>query len=140
MNIYISGLSYGTNDADLTNLFAEFGEVSSAKVIFDRETGRSRGFAFVEMPNDTEGQKAIDELNGVEYDQKVISVSVARPRTERPSNGGGRGGYNNSRDINIRIKAEDNIFCFYLISYFRFMIQRRNLLIDTGEDKKSYYI
>ena len=82
MNIYISGLSYGTNDADLTNLFAEFGEVSSAKVIFDRET---------------EGQKAIDELNGVEYDQKVISVSVARPRTERPSNGGGRGGYNNSR-------------------------------------------
>lgn len=140
MNIYISGLSYGTNDADLTNLFAEFGEVSSAKVIFDRETGRSRGFAFVEMPNDTEGQKAIDELNGVEYDQKVISVSVARPRTERPSNGGGRGGYNNSRRYNIRIKAEDNIFCFYLISYFRFMIQRRNLLIDTGEDKKSYYI
>ena len=97
MNIYISGLSYCTNDADLTNLFAEFGEVSSAKVIFDRESGRSRGFAFVEMPNDTEGQKAIDELNGVEYDQKVISVSVARPRTERPSHGGGRGGYNNSR-------------------------------------------
>ena len=140
MNIYISGLSYGTNDADLTNLFAEFGEVSSAKVIFDRETGRSRGFAFVEMPNDTEGQKAIDELNGVEYDQKVISVSVARPRTERPSNGGGRGVIITLEDINIRIKAEDNIFCFYLISYFRFMIQRRNLLIDTGEDKKSYYI
>ena len=136
MNIYISGLSYGTNDADLTNLFAEFGEVSSAKVIFDRETGRSRGFAFVEMPNDTEGQKAIDELNGVEYDQKVISVSVLKDRltvvvvvviiT--------------LEDINIRIKAEDIIFCFYLISYFRFMIQRRNLLIDTGEDKKSYYI
>ena len=88
MNIYISGLSYGTNDADLTNLFAEFGEVSSAKVIFDRETGRSRA----------EGQKAIDELNGVEYDQKVISVSVARPRAEKPSYGGNRGGgYNNSR-------------------------------------------
>ena len=85
MNIYISGLSYGTNDADLTNLFAEYGEVSSAKVIFDRETGRSRGFA-------------IDELNGVEYDQKVISVSVARPRAEKPSYGGNRGGgYNNSR-------------------------------------------
>ena len=57
MNIYISGLSYGINNADLTNLFAEFGEVSSAKVILDRETGRSRGFAFVEMNNDTEGQK-----------------------------------------------------------------------------------
>ena len=87
MNIYISGLSYGTNDADLTNLFAEY-----------RETGRSRGFAFVEMTNDAEGQKAIDELNGVEYDQKVISVSVARPRAEKPSYGGNRGGgYNNSR-------------------------------------------
>ena len=98
MNIYISGVSYGTNDADLTNLFAEYGEVSSAKVIFDRETGRSRGFAFVEMTNDAEGQKAIDELNGVEYDQKVISVSVARPRAEKPSYGGNRGGgYNNSR-------------------------------------------
>ena len=99
MNIYISGLSYGVNDADLTNLFAEFGEVSSAKVIFDRETGRSRGFAFVEMANDAEGQKAIDELNGVEYDRKVISVSVARPRAEKPAYGGGNrgGGYNNSR-------------------------------------------
>ena len=74
MNIYIAGLSYRTNDADLTNLFAEFGEVSSAKVIMDRETGKSRGFAFVEMTSDEEGQKAIDELNGVEYDQKVISV------------------------------------------------------------------
>ena len=97
MNIYISGLSYGTTDADLNELFSEYGEISSAKIISDRETGRSRGFGFVEMTNDTEGQKAIDELNGVEYDQKVISVSVARPRTERPSNGGGRGGYNNSR-------------------------------------------
>ena len=97
MNIYIAGLSYRTNDADLANLFEEFGEVSSAKVIMDRETGKSRGFAFVEMANEEEGQRAIDELNGVEYDQKVISVSVARPRTERPSHGGGRGGYNNSR-------------------------------------------
>ena len=59
MNIYISGLSYGTNDADLTNLFAEYGEVSSAKVIFDRETGRSRGFAFVEMTNDAEDKKLL---------------------------------------------------------------------------------
>ena len=75
MNIYISGLSYGTTDADLTNLFAEFGEVSSAKVIFDRETGRSRGFAFVEMTNDGEGQKAIDELNGVCFHLKAVSVS-----------------------------------------------------------------
>jgi len=93
MNIYISGLSFSANDADLNNLFAEYGEVSSAKVILDRETGKSRGFAFVEMTNDTEGQKAIDELNGVEYDQKVIAVSIAR--TEKTSNGGRN--YNNSR-------------------------------------------
>ncbi|NDV60101.1 RNA-binding protein [Bacteroides sp. 519] len=90
MNIYISGLSYGINDADLNDLFAEYGEITSAKVIKDRETGRSRGFAFVEMTNDAEGQKAIDELNGVEFDGKVIAVSVARERTERPSFGGGR--------------------------------------------------
>ncbi len=98
MNIYIAGLSYRTNDADLANLFEEFGEVSSAKVIMDRETGKSRGFAFVEMANEEEGQRAIDELNGVEYDQKVISVSVARPRAEKPSYGGNRGGgYGSSR-------------------------------------------
>ena len=98
MNIYISNLSYDVNDSDLRELFEEYGEVSSAKVIMDRETGKSRGFAFVEMTSDEEGQKAIDELNGVEYDQKVISVSVARPRAEKPSYGGNRGGgYNNSR-------------------------------------------
>ncbi|MBC8602082.1 RNA-binding protein [Parabacteroides acidifaciens] len=100
MNIYITGLNYSINDADLNDLFAEYGEITSAKVIMDRETGRSRGFGFVEMPNDAEGQKAIDTLNGTELEQKVISVSVARPRTERPSNGGGyrdRGGYNNRR-------------------------------------------
>lgn len=100
MNIYITGLNYSINDADLNDLFAEYGEITSAKVIMDRETGRSRGFGFVEMPNDAEGQKAIDTLNGTELEQKVISVSVARPRTERSSNGGGyrdRGGYNNRR-------------------------------------------
>ncbi|MDR0395571.1 MAG: RNA-binding protein [Tannerella sp.] len=89
MNIYIAGLSYNVTDADLNDLFTEYGEISSSKVVTDRETGRSRGFGFVEMPNEAEGQKAIDELNGVEYDGKVISVSVARPRAERPSFGGG---------------------------------------------------
>ena len=76
MNIYISGLSYGINDADLNELFSAYGETSSAKVIMDRESGRSRGFGFVEMTSDTDGQKAINELNGAEYDQKTISVSV----------------------------------------------------------------
>jgi RNA recognition motif-containing protein len=91
MNIYIAGLSYNVTDDDLNDLFTEYGEISSSKVVTDRETGRSRGFGFVEMPNEAEGQKAIDELNGVEYDGKVISVSVARPRAERHSFGGGGG-------------------------------------------------
>ena len=93
MNIYISGLSYGINDADLNELFSAYGETSSAKVIMDRESGRSRGFGFVEMTSDTDGQKAINELNGAEYDQKTISVSVARRREERPRNNG----YNSRR-------------------------------------------
>lgn len=99
MNIYITGLNYSINDADLNDLFAEYGEITSAKVIMDRETGRSRGFGFVEMINEEDGQKAIDALNGAEFEKKVISVSVARPRTEKPSNSGyhGRGGYNNSK-------------------------------------------
>ena len=93
MNIYITGLNYSINDADLNDLFAEYGEITSAKVIMDRETGRSRGFGFVEMTSDTDGQKAINELNGAGYDQKTISVSVARPREERPRNNG----YNSRR-------------------------------------------
>ena len=110
MNIFIAGLSYNISDSDLTELFAEYGEVSSAKVILDRETGKSRGFAFVEMTNDTEGQKAIDELNGVEYDQKVIAVSIARPRTEKTSNGGRN--YNNSRRYSYpdNAKTENLLF------------------------------
>ncbi len=101
MNIYISNLSYGVNDADLNQLFAEYGEIASSKVITDRETGRSRGFGFIEMNNEEEGHKAIEELNGAEYDGKVINVTVARPRTERSNNDGGfrsnRGGYNSNR-------------------------------------------
>ncbi len=103
MNIYISGLNFNTTDADLNDLFSEYGEVSSARVITDRESGRSRGFAFVEMSDDAAAQKAIDELNGAEYDQKVITVNVARPREERPNRGGGnrggdrRGGFNSRR-------------------------------------------
>jgi len=93
MNIFVSQLSYGITDADLNDLFKEYGTVNSAKVIMDRETGRSRGFGFVEM-SDAEGQKAIDELNGAEYDGKVISVSVARPKTENRSGGGYGGGGN----------------------------------------------
>ncbi len=96
MNIYVSNLSWGTSSESLQNLFAQFGEVSSANVITDRESGRSRGFGFVEMPNDEEGQKAIDQINGSEFEGKVLTVNVARPKTERSSGGyggGNRGGY-----------------------------------------------
>jgi RNA recognition motif-containing protein len=109
MNIYISNLSFDVNDSDLKELFEEFGKVSSAKVITDRMSGKSRGFGFVEMDDNVEGQKAIDELNQVEYDGKVINVSVAKPKTDRPgghSGGGQRGGgggrFNSERRSNYR--------------------------------------
>lgn len=94
MNIFIAGLSYNITDADLNDLFGEYGEITSAKVVMDRETGRSKGYGFVEMDDDAAGQKAIDELNGAEYDGRTISVSVARPRTEGPRRNGGGGGFN----------------------------------------------
>jgi RNA recognition motif-containing protein len=96
MNIYIAHLSYAVNDSDLKELFAEYGPVSSAKVITDKLTGRSRGFGFVEIDDNAQAQKAIEELNGAEYDGKVISVSEARPKTDRPRGGGG-GGFDNNR-------------------------------------------
>ncbi len=99
MNIFVAGLSYQITDADLKELFEEYGEVSSAKIITDRETRRSKGYGFVEMTNDEDGQRAIDELNDAEYDGRTLSVSVARPRAERPAGGGNRGGYGN-RDRN----------------------------------------
>ena len=91
MNIYVSNLSWGTQSDSLNDLFSQYGEVSSANIITDRETGRSRGFGFVEMADDSEGQAAIDALNGTDFEGKTINVSVARPREERPQ--GGRGGY-----------------------------------------------
>lgn len=103
MNIFIAGLNYNMSEAELGELFAENGEVVSVKIIMDRETGRSKGYGFVEMADDEAGDKAIAALNEVDMDGKTLSVSVARPREERPrrsygNNGGGgyRGG-NNSR-------------------------------------------
>lgn len=101
MNIYVSNLSFGTATESLQKLFEEYGEVTSAKIITDRETGRSRGFGFVEMANDDESQKAISELNDTDFEGKTISVSVARPRVERGGGGfnrsGNSGGYNRNR-------------------------------------------
>lgn len=101
MNIYVSNLNFSTTSESLQELFAEYGEVESAKIITDRETGRSRGFGFVEMPNDAEGKKAIEELNEKNFEGKTINVNVARPKTENRDGGynnrGGNGGYNRNR-------------------------------------------
>ncbi len=90
MNIFIAGLSYQISEADLRELFEEYGTVSSAKIITDKFTGRSRGFGFVEMDDDSEGQRAIEQLNEAEYDGRTLTVSVARPRTDRTGGGGER--------------------------------------------------
>lgn len=94
MNLYISNLSYNVTDADLNELFADYGEILSARVITDRETGRSRGFGFVELKDDEMGRKAIEELNQATYDEKVINVTEARPREDRGGSRGGFGGGN----------------------------------------------
>jgi len=103
MNIFVAGLSYQITDADLKELFEEYGEVTSAKIITDRDSRRSKGYGFVEMSNDEEGQHAIEELNDAEYDGRTLSVSVARPRAEGEraprSNSRGGGSYGN-RDRN----------------------------------------
>lgn len=108
MNIFVAGLSYQISEADLKELFEEYGSVSSAKIVTDRETRRSKGYGFVEMENEEEGQRAIEELNGAEYDGRTLSVSVARPRAEegdRPRrdfnrNNGGGYGHRENRDRN----------------------------------------
>ncbi|MCX6235826.1 MAG: RNA-binding protein [Bacteroidetes bacterium] len=89
MNIFISNLNFRVSSEDLKQLFDKYGEVTSAKVITDRLSGRSRGFGFVEMKTDEEAKKAIEGLNLAEFDGKVISVSIAKPRTERGDNPGG---------------------------------------------------
>ncbi len=110
MNIFVGGLNYQTNDSELEQLFSEFGAVSSAKIIIDNFTNRSRGFGFVEMSNNEEALKAIEQLNGTSFMQKTIVVNEARPK-ERSNNSsfsrgggggnrGGGGGFNRDRDFN----------------------------------------
>ena len=93
--MYVSNLSFHTGDDDLRKLFEQFGKVSSAKVINDRETGRSRGFGFVEMDSDTEANEAIKQLNNKEVEGRTMSVSVAREKSDR--NGQGDRGFRNDR-------------------------------------------
>ncbi|AYO57571.1 RNA-binding protein [Chryseobacterium sp. 6424] len=99
MNIFVSNINYATREESLQDLFSEYGDVSSAKIILDRETGRSRGFGFVEM-SDEDGKNAIEALNGKELDGKELNVSEAKPREDKPrrnfdnNRGGGYGGGN----------------------------------------------
>ncbi len=96
MNIYVSNLSFAVQDEDLREFFAEYGEVSSAKVIMDKYTNRSKGFGFVEMPDDAAAQKAIAELDGGMVEGRAIKVMVAKPKEER-SNNNSKPSYSNSR-------------------------------------------
>ena len=96
MNIYVSNLSFHTTSEDLKTLFSKFGEVTSAKVIMDKYTNRSKGFGFVEMSDDAAAQKAIAELDGATVDGRAIKVSVAKPKEERPARTQ-RPSYTNSR-------------------------------------------
>jgi RNA recognition motif-containing protein len=94
--LYVGNLSYNIRDDDLQQAFAQYGTVSSAKVMMDRDTGRSKGFGFVEMGSDPEAQAAINGMNGQALDGRAIVVNEARPREERPGgfrSGGGGGGY-----------------------------------------------
>ena len=91
MNIYVGNLSWNLKDQDLSNLFAAHGEVTSAKIVNDKFTNRSKGFGFVEMPNDDQAQAAIAALNGSEVDGRNIVVNESRPKPE--GSGGGGGGF-----------------------------------------------
>lgn len=91
--LYVGNLAYRVNSSDLEQLFSQFGTVESAEVITDRDTGRSKGFGFVEMGADNEAQAAIDNLHDQEIDGRRLTVNEARPREPRPGGGGGGGGW-----------------------------------------------
>ena len=90
--LYVGNLSYNTTGSDLEQLFGQHGSVTSAEVISDRDTGRSKGFGFVQMGSDAEAQAAIAALNGQQHDGRALTVNEAKPREDRPRGGGGGGG------------------------------------------------
>lgn len=91
--IYVGNLSFSVSEELLNSTFAQFGAVDSAKIITDRETGRSKGFGFVEMATDSDAATAIEKLNGQDLNGRNMNVSEARPQEDRPRGGGGRGGF-----------------------------------------------
>jgi cold-inducible RNA-binding protein len=101
MKLYVGNLSFQTSSQDLEQLFAQAGKVESASIVEDRDTGRSRGFGFVEMATKEEGEKAIEQFNGTDLAGRNLTVNEARPREDRGGRGGGggggRGGYGGNR-------------------------------------------
>jgi cold-inducible RNA-binding protein len=93
IRLFVGNLNFKTTSEDLQELFGQVGEVQSASVVTDRETGRSRGFGFVEMASQEDGQRAIEQFNGKEYGGRNLTVNEARPREDRGFGGGGGGGY-----------------------------------------------
>jgi RNA recognition motif-containing protein len=93
-NIFVGNLSFGTTEATLRSMFEGYGGVDRVNIVTDRDTGQPRGFAFVEMSNDDEGERAIAGLNGRDLDGRTLNINEARPKSERGFGGGGGGGYN----------------------------------------------
>ena len=97
--LYVGNLSYGTSEDGLRAAFGQYGEVQSVNIVIDRDSGRSKGFGFVEMGTQEEAEKAIAALNGTQQDGRSLTVNISKPREDRPSRsgGGGGGGYNRDR-------------------------------------------
>ena len=97
-NIFVGNLSFNTGEEELRQVFEAYGQVDRVSIMTDRDTGRSRGFGFVEMTNNEEGEKAISGLNGSQVGGRTINVNEARPKADRPSGGGGGGGFRDRGD------------------------------------------
>ena len=108
MNIFVGALPYQLTEDELRKKFEEFGRVISVNIIMDRDTGRSKGFAFVEMDNSQEAKKAISELNGLEIQGRTIAVNEAKPRPSRPGNGFERNNNSRSRSFNSSRNSSGN--------------------------------
>jgi RNA recognition motif-containing protein len=105
--LYVGNLSYSTTEDSLREFFGAAGEVKTAEVVMDRQTGRSKGFAFVEMVNDETAQKAIQMLNGKTLDSRQLRIDIAKPKEQRPRMGGGGGGFGGG-DRNRRSRRDDD--------------------------------